>query len=579
MPKTKKGKAASAKTAESAAPTCAICMHVPPAGQGQHHCGTCAPAAWVVCASCEEALKGTKCPICRSDYMREATSGWDALPASTTELELDEQPTQDELKRISTRFPLLQQLSISVDYEDEPDELDFAADGIVFPVLTSLSLTCVGLKSITFTEANTPALVELELSNIMGQCCPFHLALPQLRSLDAEHTMLGERHIDTGQFGLSISRCPRLETLRSYKFRCLGDCNYAVLPSLRLLALHRSECTHHLDILYAPQLREVSLQAAFELRDFRLRNLPTATLATVEALLARKRTAEEAAREEARAEDRRWRDQANAKALTKEARRRGWIDKGEKWEVSAEPPGGMGMDGGDEEDEMGFDEDKFNPYDEVLQEHVSEMFDKRVDGAAKAAERELIGASVADESLPRVTIDATNMDGFRIGRLEPQVRSRCKLVKSRFGGGLDDDGFSLSDDDDDDGEEGEEEGEEEGGEEGEDPREHFMRMMMGTGMPQAAGVQMIPGRMGAARGPDGLGGGPIPLSPGEVQDPRRFLERMMMSMRAAGPEAEYNEDEVEPGAEPARSKKSKSTRPKRGQSSADAGRPEADYAY
>ena len=34
MPKTKKGKAASAKTAEATAPTCAICMHVPPAGQG-----------------------------------------------------------------------------------------------------------------------------------------------------------------------------------------------------------------------------------------------------------------------------------------------------------------------------------------------------------------------------------------------------------------------------------------------------------------------------------------------------------------------------------------------------------------
>ena len=39
------------------------------------------------------------------------------------------------------------------------------------------------------------------------------------------------------------------------------------------------------------------------------------------------------------------------------------------------------------------------------------------------------------------------------------------------------------------------------------------------------------------------------------------------------------EDEGEREPECARSKKSKSTRPKRGQSSADAGRPEADYAY
>ena len=130
----------------------------------------------------------------------------------------------------------------------------------------------------------------------MGECCPFHLALPRLRVLDAEHTMLGERHIDAGQFGLSLSRCPRLEVVTSYKFRCLGDCNYAVLPSLTSLRLHRSECTSHLDILYAPKLREVSLQAAYELRAFKLRNLPSASVATVEALLATKLAAEEAAR-------------------------------------------------------------------------------------------------------------------------------------------------------------------------------------------------------------------------------------------------------------------------------------------
>ena len=92
---------------------------------------------------------------------------------------------------------------------------------------------------------------------------------------------------------------------------------------------------------------------------------------------------------------------------------------------------------------------------------------------------------------------------------------------------------------------------------------------------------MIPGRMGSGFGPGGLGAGgaPIPLLPGEAQDPRPLLQRVMMSMHAAGPEAEYDEDEVEPEPERARSKKSKSTRPKRGQSSADAGRPEADYAY
>ena len=51
------------------------------------------------------------------------------------------------------------------------------------------------------------------------------------------------------------------------------------------ISLHRSECTSHLDILFAPKLREVSLQAAYDLRGFKLRNIPSATLATVEALL------------------------------------------------------------------------------------------------------------------------------------------------------------------------------------------------------------------------------------------------------------------------------------------------------
>ena len=35
-------------------------------------------------------VKGKQCPICRGDYMREAASGWDALPAGTKELRLDE---------------------------------------------------------------------------------------------------------------------------------------------------------------------------------------------------------------------------------------------------------------------------------------------------------------------------------------------------------------------------------------------------------------------------------------------------------------------------------------------------------
>lgn len=386
--------------------------------------------------------------------MRAAASGWEALPASTTELDLDAQPSQDELKRIAARFPLLQRLDMSPNEEvlmhEDPDELDFSADGIHFPVLTHLSLSCVGMKSIAFTEANTPLLTALSLSSVIGECCPFHLALPRLRSLFAEHTALGERSIDAGQFGLSLSRCPLLETVDSYKFRCLGGSNYAVLPSLVSLKLHRSECTEHLDILYAPRLRAVSLQAAYDLSGFKLRNLPDATLATVERVLARRAAVEEEARAVVQAEEARWRDQTNLKALTKEARQRGWIERRDKWRVAAEAPEremdemGMFESGMDMDMDMHMDEEG-GVEEEVLAEHLQELFEEKMSPASHGA-LECLGPSVEDRSLPRCTIDTSNMSGFRLGTLEPQVRGRCKVVRDDCGMGFDDD--EESDDDD-----------------------------------------------------------------------------------------------------------------------------------
>ena len=45
-------------------------------------------------------------------------------------------------------------------------------------------------------------------------------------------------------------------------------------------------------------------------------------------------------------------------------------------------------------------------------------------------------ASVADDSLPRCTIDVTNMDGFSLKNLEPQVRGRCKVRGRSSDGGF-----------------------------------------------------------------------------------------------------------------------------------------------
>ena len=561
-----KAKAAPEPSSPHPAAQCVICMTVPPAGEGPHHCGTCTAGAWVVCASCEQQIKGKRCPICRADYMREL-SEWETLPADETILDLRQQPTQDELKRISARFTNLERLTICPEWEDEPEQLDFAADGVYFPELTYISLSGIGMTSITFTEANTPMLRHMELSNVQGDLCPFNLALPDLRHLEAEHTMLGERPIDAGQFGLSLSRCPKLERLQTYKFRCLGQCNYAVLPSMESMRLHRSECTTHLDILYAPRLRDVSLQAAYELgRGFKLRNLPQATVATVEALIASKLAAQESARVMAQAEDTRWRDQSNVKALTKEARRRGWIEKYEKWEVAATPPS---MDHDD--DDMWENEEMYDSvYEDVLQEYIEKIFDDEVEGAAKAAESEHLGASVHDAGLPRVTLDTTNMDGFRLSSLEPQVRSRCRVKKDAYdgfgfgGGDMDDDEYDddEDDDDEDDDEDDEDDIDGDGWNGMEDPREHFMRMMMATGMPQMAGLQMMPGRMGSGAPPHMMPGrsrssagpsmpesGPIPLLPGEAQDPRRLLERVMNDFNTHSSrwgQAEPEDEEEEP---------------------------------
>jgi len=428
---------------------CAICMKVPDMGEGKHQCTTCAPDAWSVCTLCEEQIKGKECPICRSDYLREPASGWEDLPINTASIELDEQPSQSELGRIASRFPGLVTLEIRAEYCDSPEELEFAE--VCFPALTRLTLSCVGLCSITFTEANTPLLQDLSLSNIEGSVCPFRLALPDLRTFDAEHSMLGERAIDAGQFGLSLSRCPKLEHFKSYKFRCLGDINYCVLPSMKSMNFHRSECTTHLDILNAPQLTSISLQAAYELGDgFKLRNLPNADLATVENLIKARSEAEKKARNAATIEDNRWRDQSNVKALTKEAIRRQWIEDDDTWEITATRPEfsdgfsveSLGVTPPDPSD--GFSE-------EILADRCHEIFEKNMHKAVKEVEKTLLGHSIADEDLPCCTIDVTNMNGLSKDALEPQLQTRVKIIGSSFDDNIDFSGYQFAsavDDDD-----------------------------------------------------------------------------------------------------------------------------------
>ena len=90
---------------------------------------------------------------------------------------------------------------------------------------------------------------------------------------------------------LSLSRCPSLERVTTYKLWGLGADNYCVLPRLESLNLHRADCLEELDILWAPKLQSVNLQSCSSLRHFRLRNAPSARVSTVEQLIARTRQA------------------------------------------------------------------------------------------------------------------------------------------------------------------------------------------------------------------------------------------------------------------------------------------------
>ena len=422
---------------------CIICMTLPKAGEGAHRCETCKPDAWAICSNCDAAIAGKPCPVCRKDYARQKAE-WEEKPPETTKLEINTRLSQAELARLSATFPHLKELVLCDEYDDEEEpQLEFSAAGVAFPALTQLTLVGTHLKSITFTTANTPLLKSLSLDNVMGECCPFHLSLPHLTHFSAEHTMLGERPIDAGQFGLSLSRCPKLEVFSSYKFRMLGESNFLVLPSMRSMRLHRAECLSHLDIVYAPKLEHLSMQAAWDCRDFVMRHVPSATAATIESLIATLNAAHEAAADIARAEDARWRAQGahEKKLLTKEARRRGWIERDEKWQVAAEMPGGDGESDDDPFGDGGYD----GPYEEILMEHCSEIGEKEFRRREKAALADAFPPSTADASLPRLTIDAMNGPDVRVRAMEACVQSRLRVVCAADGdmmdGGHDDFGF------------------------------------------------------------------------------------------------------------------------------------------
>uniref|UniRef100_A0A0G4HEH0 Uncharacterized protein n=1 Tax=Chromera velia CCMP2878 TaxID=1169474 RepID=A0A0G4HEH0_9ALVE len=71
-------------------------------------------------------------------------------------------------------------------------------------------------------------------------------------------------------FGLCMSSCPKLEKIHTYKFRMLSGENCLSLPNCTSLSLHRSECTESIQILHAPKLVDLNLQAAYEMKTVRV---------------------------------------------------------------------------------------------------------------------------------------------------------------------------------------------------------------------------------------------------------------------------------------------------------------------
>lgn len=94
------------------------------------------------------------------------------------------------------------------------------ATQVSFPALTALNLECAPLKALHFTTDNTPALTSLHVSNQGPKAAAYiKLALPGLLSLWLEYVELR----DSAGLGPSLTACPALRTLNTYKLWGLGE--------------------------------------------------------------------------------------------------------------------------------------------------------------------------------------------------------------------------------------------------------------------------------------------------------------------------------------------------------------------
>jgi hypothetical protein len=80
-----------------------------------------------------------------------------------------------------------------------------------------------------------------------------------------QHAELEYSREKANAFGGSLSRCPQLRGVSMYKFGPLSGRNCVALPECTMIGLHREETMRCLDILHAPKLETLGVQAAYEL--------------------------------------------------------------------------------------------------------------------------------------------------------------------------------------------------------------------------------------------------------------------------------------------------------------------------
>ena len=156
----------------------------------------------------------------------------------------------------STLGDSLVELTIIADFEDSIVEFG----SVRFPKMESLTLDGLGLKTVTFTQHNTPKLKKLTIIDPMNKYIKkFDLDLPFLRSAQFDWVSNDGTYED---FEKSIAKCPNLELFRSRKLWNVGGT--LILPNCKSLTFSRPDGMETL-ALWAPRIEEIHLLACHSL--------------------------------------------------------------------------------------------------------------------------------------------------------------------------------------------------------------------------------------------------------------------------------------------------------------------------